>query len=268
VIDSYILRSGLRAEDRSTRFLILSHIRFRFGNPASRLPRARRTLHRSVKTGLDVAQKSVMLRRMIEPAPPAMASTAYDLYYLVNGERLFSRSASHGVALIDAGRDSAVAWRAADREAGRQLWTDIVSVNMPDTDGKDAVDKCRIDFRGGRFLMVTDAGISGKVDRARVPVYRDFIRALHERLADAPEGAIRFTCGVSPTYRKAMLALGVITVLLFVVAPAVLVVDFHEWRAIGPLTAGATFIWPFWKKIGTNRPHVYDPHHPPGEPTD
>ncbi len=200
-------------------------------------------------------------RRMIEPA--YMASTAYDLYYLVNGERYFWRSASHGVALIDAGRDSAIAWRNEAGEAGRQLWTDIVSVNMPDTDGKDAVDKCRIDFRGGRFLLVTDAGIDGKVDRARRPVYRNFIRALHQRLADAPEGAIRFTAGVSPTYRKAMLALGVITALLFVVTPAVLVVDLHEWQAIGPLTAGATFIWPFWKKIGTNRPHDYDPHHPP-----
>ena len=136
---------------------------------------------------------------------------------------------------------------------------------MPDTDSKDAVDKCRIDFRGGRFLVVTDAGINGKVDRIRAPVYRDFIRALHERLADAPEGDIHFTVGVSQTYRNAMLALGVIALLLFVVAPAVLVVDFHEWRAIGPLTAGATFIWPFWKKIGTNPPHAYDPHHPPGD---
>src|SRR5688500_19359901 len=97
-------------------------------------------------------------------------------------------------------------------------------------------------IRGGRFLVVTDAGISGKADRARAPVYRDFIRALHERLADAPEGDIRFTVGVSQTYRNAMLALGVIALLLFVVTPAVLVVDFHEWRAIGPLTA-ATFIW-------------------------
>jgi hypothetical protein len=197
-----------------------------------------------------------------------MASTAYDLYYLANGERSFSRSASHGVTLIDAGRDSAVAWGTEDREVGRQLWTDIVSVNLPDTDGKDAVNKCRIDFRGGRFLMVTDAGITGKVDRVRAPLYRDFIHALHERLADAPEGNIRFIAGVSQRYRNAMLALGVLAVLLFVVTPAVLVVDLHEWRAIGPLTAGATFIWPFWKKIGTNRPHVYDPHHPPGEPMD
>jgi hypothetical protein len=201
---------------------------------------------------------------MIEPAT-GMASTAYDLYYLVNGERLFSRSASHGVTLIDDGRDSAIAWRTGAGEAGRLLWTDIVAVNMADAQGKDAVNKCRIDFRGGRFLMVTDVGIDGKVDRARAPVYRDFIRALHERLADAPEGAIRFTAGVSPTYRKAMVALGVVTAVLFVATPAVLVVDLHEWRAIGPLTAGGAFMWPFWKKIGSNRPHDYDPRHPPGE---
>jgi hypothetical protein len=186
----------------------------------------------------------------------------------VNGERLFWRSASRSLTLIDAERDSAIAWRTDDGEAGRQLWTDIVSVNMPGTDGKNAVSKCRIDFRGGCFLIVTDAGTTGKVDHARTPVYRDFIRALHLRLADAPEGSIRFTAGVSQTYRNVMVALGVITALLFVATPAVLVVDLHEWRALGPLTAGATFIWPFWKKIGSNRPHVYDPHHPPGEPMD
>ncbi|ABE63633.1 conserved hypothetical protein [Nitrobacter hamburgensis X14] len=204
---------------------------------------------------------------MTEPAPDT-ASTAYDLHYLVNGERLFWRSASRGLTLIDGGRDSAIAWRTDDGEAGRQLWTDIVSVNMPGTDGKDAVSKCRIDFRGGRFLVVTDAGTTGKVDHARTPVYRDFVRALHLRLADAPEGSIRFTVGVSQTYRNVMVALGVITALLFVATPAVLVVDLHEWRALGPLTAGATFIWPFWKKIGSNRPHVYDPRHPPDEPMD
>jgi hypothetical protein len=52
-----------------------------------------------------------------------MASMAYDLYYLVNGERLFWRSAGHGVSLIDAGNDSAIAWRNQAGEAGRQLWT-------------------------------------------------------------------------------------------------------------------------------------------------
>ncbi len=197
-----------------------------------------------------------------------MASTAYDLYYLVNGERYFWRSAGHGVSLIDAGCDSGVAWRAANGEIGRQLLANVISVNMRGTDGRIDVNKCRIDFRGGRFLVITDAGINGRADRFRTPVYHNFIRALHERLENAPEGSIRFTAGVSRAYRNAMLALAAMAGLLFVVTPAVLVVDFHEWRALGPLTAGATFIWPFWKKIGTNRPHAYDPHHPPGKSMD
>lgn len=202
---------------------------------------------------------------MTEPAPDT-ASTAYDLYYLVNGKRFFWRNASHGVTLIDAGRDSAIVWRTDDGEAGRQLWTDIVSVNMTSgTNGKDVVNNCRINFRHGRFLVVTDAGTTGEVDHDRTPVYRDFVRALHLRLADAPKGSIRFSAGVAAGRHTGMMAIGVIAALLFVATPLVLVVDLHEWSAIGPLTAGAVFIWPFWKVIQTNRPHTYDPRHPPGE---
>jgi hypothetical protein len=36
-------------------------------------------------------------------------------------------------------------------------------------------------------ITVTDAGSSGRLDEARTPIYRDFVRALHARLALAPE---------------------------------------------------------------------------------
>src|SRR3569623_690610 len=105
---------------------------------------------------------------MIEPAPdktPVMASTAYDLHYLVNDKRFFWRDLNRGVSLIDGGRDSAILWRTTKGEADRQLWTDIISANMTSgTSGKDVVNNCRIDFRGGRFLIGTDAGTTGQAD--------------------------------------------------------------------------------------------------------
>jgi len=66
---------------------------------------------------------------MTDPAP-ATAGTAYDLYDLQNGKRFFWRNPSHGVALVDAGRDSAIVWRNEAIEVGRQLWK-VAERNRP-----------------------------------------------------------------------------------------------------------------------------------------
>jgi hypothetical protein len=203
---------------------------------------------------------------MVTPEPaPASVSTAFDLYYLINGKRFFWRNPNHGVTLIDAGRESAILW-SNERETVRRLWTDIVSINMTSgTTGKEIVNNCRVNFRDGRFLVVTDGDASGEVDHDRTPVYRDFVRALHTRLALAPSGAIRFFAGVSQARHTVMLVIGVIAGLLFIATPLVLAVALREWRALGPLAVGAAFVWPFFKVIGANKPRDYDPRHPPGE---
>lgn len=194
------------------------------------------------------------------------ASTAYDLYYLVNGKHFFWRNPNHGVTLIDGGRESAIAWHPEKAEAVRRLWTDIVSVNMTSaTSGKDIVNNCRINFRNGHFLIVTDADTSGEVDHDRTPVYRDFVRALHLRLAQAPAGTIAFNAGASQGRHRVMTVMGVIAALFFVGTPLVLVFIVRDWRVLLTLAAGATFVWPFWKVIEANRPRSYDPRFPPGE---
>jgi hypothetical protein len=197
---------------------------------------------------------------------PASASTAFDLYYLQNGKHFFWRNPNHGVSLIDAGRESAIAWRPESGEAVRGLWTDIVSVNMTSaTNGKNIINNCRINFRNSRFLVVTDAGTTGEVDHDRTPVYRDFVRALHLRLAQAPAGTIAFNAGASEGRHTVMMVMGVIAALFFVGTPLVLVFIVRDWRVLLTLGAGAAFIWPFWKVIETNRPRSYDPRRPPGE---
>jgi hypothetical protein len=196
---------------------------------------------------------------------PATASTSYDLYFVVDGKRFFWRNPNHGVTLIDAGRESAIAWRAESGE-DRTLWTDIVAVNMLSaTDGKQAVNHCIVRFRDGRTLAVTDAGASGQVDHDRTPPYRDFARALHARLALAPHGTIRFTAGVSEGRHTGMMVIGAIAALFFVGTPLVLLFIVRDWRVLGVLAAGAAFVWPFWKIVETNRPRDYDPKNPPPE---
>ncbi|MGB5904740.1 MAG: hypothetical protein WBF99_05040 [Xanthobacteraceae bacterium] len=202
---------------------------------------------------------------MTDPAP-ATASTAYDLYYLQNGKRFFWRNPNRGVTLFDAGRASAIIWRNEAGEAGRQLWTDIAAINMSSgSDGKDVVNACLIRFRDGRTLTVTDAGPSGQVDHDRTPPYRDFVRALHRRLAAAPQGTIRFTAGFSENRHTGMVAILFIAALFFIGTPLVLLFIVRDWRVLGVLAAGIGFVWPFWKVAENNRPRPYDPRHPPGE---
>lgn len=196
---------------------------------------------------------------------PATSSKSYDLHFVLDGKRFFWRNPNHGVTLVDAGSASAIVWRTESGEA-RRLWTEIRNVNMLSaSDGKAAVNHCRITFNDGRSITVSDAGASGQVDDARTPVYRNFIRALHARLQHAPQGTIRFTAGVSEGRHTVMMVTGMIAGLFFVATPLVLLFVVRDWRVLGVLAAGIGFIWPFWKIIERNHPRDYDPRRPPGE---
>jgi hypothetical protein len=179
--------------------------------------------------------------------------------------RFYWRNTNRGVTITDAGRKSCLAWRAEGHDISR-LWTDIIAVNMLSaSDGNSAVNHCRIRFRDGRVITVTDADARGQVDENRTPVYRDFIRALHARLAHAPAGAISFFAGVPEGRHMMQVAVLMIVGLLFTGVPLVLGFVVRDWRVLGALAIGVAFIWPFWKIVERNRPRRYDPRHPPGE---
>jgi hypothetical protein len=196
---------------------------------------------------------------------PATLSKHYALHFLIDHKRFFWRNPNCGVTLIDAGKDSALAWQTEHGEV-RRLWTDIAAVNMISvSDGKNEVNQCRIAFRDGRSITVTEAGSSGTLDEEKTPLYRDFVRALHERLALAPKGSIRFTAGVSETRHMVLSVTAFIAALLFVALPLGLFFIVREWKVLGVLAAGAGFVWPIWKIVENNRPRSYDPRKPPGE---
>lgn len=202
---------------------------------------------------------------MNAPAPASPASTSYDLYYLVDGKYFFLKNPNCGVTMIDAGRDSCLTWQ-AESGAGRALWTDITAVTMmAGSDGKNEVNHCHIAFRNGRKLTLTDAGAAGTVDHDRTPAYRDFVRALHLRLAQAPAGTIAFKAGMTEGRYLGMKIVSVIAALFFVSTPFVLLFIVRDWRVLFTLAAGAVFVWPLVKIIEKNKPRSYDPKYPPGE---
>jgi hypothetical protein len=193
------------------------------------------------------------------------ASTAYDLRFVLNDKRFFWKNPNHGVTITDAGRDSCLTWQ-ADSGAGRQLWTDITGVTMSSvTDGRAEVNQCRVAFRDGRSLIVTDTGADGRLDESRTPVYRDFVRALHLRLAQAPAGTIAFRAGASEGRYRGMKIILAIAALFFVGTPFVLLFIVRDWRVLLTLFAGAAFVWVPWQIVQKNQPRSYDPKYPPGE---
>jgi hypothetical protein len=196
---------------------------------------------------------------------PAPASKSYDIHFLLNDKRFFWKNPNRGVTITDAGRDSCLTWQAEDG-AGRMLWTDISTITMSTgSDGKAEVNQCRIAFRDASVLTVTDAGAAGTVDHDRTPAYRDFVRALHLRLAQAPPGTILFRAGASETRYIGLKIATTIAGLFFVGTPLVLLFIVRDWRVLFTLFAGAAFVWPLVKIIQKNKPRSYDPKHPPGE---
>jgi hypothetical protein len=199
-------------------------------------------------------------------AATAPSSQDFDLYIVRSGnKRYWWRNPNAGVTITDAGRESRLNWRIEGRAESR-LWTDIVAVTLSSaTAGKNAINHCRIDFRDGGWLLVTDGGATGLLDESRTATYRAFVRALNARLAQAPAGTISFNAGVAGGRYKAMQISVAIAVLFFVGLPVVLLFIVRDWHILGILAAGAALVWPFWKVLDNNRPRSYDPRQPPGE---
>jgi hypothetical protein len=196
---------------------------------------------------------------------PAPASKTYDLRFVVNDKRFFWTNPNHGVTIVDAGPDSCLTWQ-TESGAERRLWTDISAVTMSSvTDGKAEVNQCRIAFHGGGSLIVTDTGSDGRLDESQTPIYRDFVRALHLRLAQAPQGTITFSAGASESRYLGMKIILVIAALFFVGTPFVLLFIVRDWRVLGVLAAGIAFVWVPWTIVQKNKPRSYDPKYPPGE---
>ena len=195
----------------------------------------------------------------------APASQTYDLSFVLPGKRFFWKNPNVGVTITDAGAESCLTWQNEGRAESR-LWTDIVAVKLTSANvGRDTIDQCRITFRDGGWIVVSDTGASGLLDAGRTPTYRAFVGALHARLAQAPAGTISFHAGASEGRYKAMQVVLVIAALFFVATPLVLLMLVGDWRILGILAGGAGLIWPFWKLAQNNRPRSYDPRRPPNE---
>jgi hypothetical protein len=122
---------------------------------------------------------------------------------------------------------------------------------------------CQLTFRDGQRLTVQSSNMSGLADHDRAPVYGDFVRDLHRRLAALKGSTIAFHAGDDPRGRILTLVVVTIAILFFGALPLGLFLFKPGWETLGVLGAGAAFIWPVLKTMQRNEPRSYSPSQVP-----
>lgn len=188
------------------------------------------------------------------------AARRYDLYFTAGGRRFYFRNDHHGVTL----GGHRIAWRFDGRDEEAPLET-VAAVHLESGgDWQNAVNACRITFRSGNGLTISDAGQYGTADGAQTPLYRSFVRDLHARLA-AAKSTVDYTAGYGPARYNVVLVCAVLLGLMAVALPFVLLFIVQKLEVLYLLAIGIALTWPLYKMVAANAPRRYDPRHLPKE---
>ncbi len=196
-------------------------------------------------------------------SPPPGNPRSYDVYFTGGGKRFYFRNPNHGITLGDGG----LAWT-SDGAANEAALENIVAVHLQTAtlgNAQRVIDQCRIEFADGTALTVSNAASSGLPDQAQTPIYRDFVRDLHARLAACPQGAIRFTSGLPRWRYNGLLVTMIFSGLFFVATPLVIVMITGDLKGLGIMAMGAALCWPFVRMLTNNAPRDYSPDRLPDE---
>jgi len=177
----------------------------------------------------------------------------YNVCFSVNGGR-FLRKLDQGVTLGDDG----LAWTMDGRVSGMPLGN-IVAVHLWSAGQSTIVDQCAITFADDSVLCVVNSDPGGFTDRERVPIYRDFVRDLHGRLAAGAGAGIRFTAGVPPWRYWATLAATIVLAVLGGGLGLVTLVGFGNLNGLAILILGGYACWRLGRKTLANAPRDYTP---------
>jgi hypothetical protein len=188
----------------------------------------------------------------------------YDVYFVVPGSpRLVWRIATHGITVSDNGISYTV-----NDSTRTAAFTDIAAIHLGTAglgNAGNAIDQCKIEFKDGGTISISNAAPNGLPSNAQTLIYRDFVRDLHGRLVASGHDAIRFTAGMSSGRYKGALVTMIVAGLFFVVTPLVLAFVTGDPHALIPMGMGILLVWPFMRLISNNTPRNYMPDSLPGE---
>lgn len=193
---------------------------------------------------------------------PQADSRAYDLALQVKGQGFAFTIRNRGITLSDDRLD----WVFEGRADAARL-DNIAQVHLQTggawmEEGPAAM--CRITFRDGYTLIISDVDKVGFKDDTRAGIYRAFVRDLHGRLVKLG-GAARFTAGYSETQFR---VIAVCALLLGAIGVGIPVVAFFfrpEVEILLVLAGGIVLTVPLFTMLIKNSPRSYDPRHFPAE---
>jgi hypothetical protein len=191
-------------------------------------------------------------------------SRSYDVYfYVAGGPRFVLRNVNHGIAVGAEG----IAFT-GNGTAHRQAYATIAAVHLQTAalgNADRVIDQCKIEFIDGSAVIVSNASSSGLPDAGQTPLYRNFVRDLHARLAAHGAGAIRLTAGMAPWRYKMLFGALIAAGLLFVVTPLGLLIVTGDWHVLIAMAMGLSLCWPFTRLMMNNAPRAYTPDRLPEE---
>jgi hypothetical protein len=192
---------------------------------------------------------------MLSPSPANPRT--YNVCFSVDGRHLF-RKLDHGITLSN----NDIAWTTDDATT-EMPFSDIVAVHLKSTGQSTIVDRCTITFADGNALSVVNSDPGGFADRERGPIYRDFVRDLHARLAAGSYTEIRFIAGVPRWRYQGMLAATIVAALFCSVGGLWFFLTFGDLKGLAILVAGGYACWKFGRTTLANAPRNYAPDHLP-----
>jgi hypothetical protein len=186
----------------------------------------------------------------------------YDVFFSAGRSRLYNiRNPNRGVTI----GDDAIGWTISDKTTAVPFGN-IVTVRLESVkNGKKVTDQCTLGFTDGTMLCATNAEFLGQPDEKCTPVYRDFVRDLHRRLAVKHAGAIRFSTGMARWRYYTSIFAVIFAALLFIGGPIVILVLSGDMKAFLYMAAGLFLCWPLISAMYGNPPRDYTPDKLPEE---
>jgi hypothetical protein len=189
------------------------------------------------------------------PSGARDTARAYDLALHTSRQGLVFARRNRGITLADDRLDWVISG-----EPDAALLASIVEINLR-TGGvpTSPIAQCRIRFKDGFVLNVSDATWTRHQDEVRRTLYRDFVHDLHRRLGALTGVTVRFIAGYTKTEFHVMALGALFFVAICIGLPITAFFIRPDREFVLGLVVGAVFVWPLLRMMHFNSPGGYDP---------
>jgi hypothetical protein len=180
---------------------------------------------------------------------------AYDLALTTNRQTVVFLLRDHGITVADDRLD----WEIGGTPDAALL-TSIVEVNLRNGGSwTHPIAQCRIRFKDGFILTVSNATSTGYPDDAKRLLYREFVHDLHRRLATLPNLQARFTSGYSKSQFHVLSLCALVVVAIGIGTPVVVFLVSPHMKLALVLIAVVGLAVPLLRMLHDNSPGTYEP---------